>query len=288
MLQVCTNNTGLLKLIYKIPIVNYFFIVKINAYNDLKDERLINNFLRFLYVTDGPSKQTNADRFNDINQITLKYAQEIDDLKLHDTGVSTGITSLQLYKMIKESGKTVDFNLSDKFSKYTVKKGGLVTKVYDAAGNLNFGYILFAVASKNIKRFFLSRWLFSLLKRMSDGQNVSTISLYHPLVNQAIVANEVADLDYDVFETEIIEQYNYVRCMNVLITSYFSDEMIVQGIKNLTKSLVEGGILQVGRTHQNSYQNVTFYRKESTKLIKLENVNDGCEVEELVEKANNS
>jgi len=281
MIQFASKNIRFLNWVYEFPVLKYFFVVHIDRLRAIDSEKIIENFFRFLYVTDGPSKQTKQGRFATLNENAAKYLHD-GEIKVHDVGVSNGITSLELNQYLAKMGKNAKLTISDKFSRFTVKKGR-VTKVYDADNNLMFGYIFGAVASKNMKTFFISKWLFSMLERFSDGKDIYTISLFHPMVMNAIEANELKEIEYDIFTSKNACEYDFVRCMNVLNLGYFGSEMNVVGLRNLVDSLKENGLLLVGRTSQNGEQNATFYRKEQDRLKVLEHINAGTEIQHLAE-----
>ena len=70
--------------------------------------------------------------------------------------------------------------------------------------------------------------------------------------------------------------------MNVLNLSYFSEEKIVVGIKNIFNLLKEEGYLLIGRTNDRGLNNASLYIKKKNKFIILKKVNEGCEINHLI------
>jgi len=90
-------------------------------------------------------------------------------------------------------------------------------------------------------------------------------------------ASELNYVEYDLFGQNFLKNISFVRCMNVLnANSWFSDQQIIIGVSNLKSSLIEGGILLIGRTDDVSSQNnASFFKKINGKLIHLEDFNLG-------------
>ncbi|MGB0840496.1 MAG: class I SAM-dependent methyltransferase [Chitinophagales bacterium] len=284
MVQIALKSESLIKWLYKIPIVKFFFVFKLSHLHKIKDKAVADMVYRLIYVTDGQTKQTAYDRFHDIDDQSASYIKEQGDASIHDLGASSGVTSLALYNKAKAKGANFDFCISDKFSKVYVQKGWLFTKVFDAEERLMLGYVGFLLASKSVKYFLGSHLLFSLLKLVpTNKKKWETVMLYDPEVIRFIGADEMTNIEYDVLTTPQPEQFSFVRCMNVLHTNYFSEAQIIIALENIKQSLKEGGILQLGRTHKRSLKNnVSFFQRQGDDFVQLQDMGEGTDIKHLV------
>ena len=71
---------------------------------------------------------------------------------------------------------------------------------------------------------------------------------------------------------------------NLLNLFYFSEEKIIKAINNLNESLLEGGILQIGRTTSEGINNVSFYKKQNGRFILVKRLNSGSEIDYIFER----
>lgn len=99
------------------------------------------------------------------------------------------------------------------------------------------------------------------------------------LLKQRILTN----LNYDIFLAKENNTFNFVRCMNILNIEYFPEDKIIIGLQNLKDSLVDKGILLIGRTLQNGVNQASFYKKENNNLILMEEINGGSEIKSIIE-----
>lgn len=261
-----------------------FFVFKVHYLASIKDLHLRCYVASNICTRDNPSKQTAADRFLDIDQNSLKYLSKKETNYIHDIAVSTGVTSVQFLERIRASGFQAQFFISDKYSIYTYS-GKRIIRIYDAQGSLVLGYVYFLLGdnNKNISPFFFaSRWLFSLLQKLPKAKTGKEFYLYDERVQVYLARNEIINVNYDVFSTQIISRYTYVRCMNLLNREYFANQEIQRALTNILFSLKEGGVLQIGRTLSNGKNAVSYYRKNADKLTVLEHLNGGSEINELI------
>ena len=103
------------------------------------------------------------------------------------------------------------------------------------------------------------------------------LSGYNAEIGQAIL--EGAQLALSEFN----KQFN----LDLKLISRDYGQEIKNAISNLTLSLTEDGILQIGRTTKKYINNVSLYRKIGTKLQLIEDYNDGTEIKDIIHLINN-
>jgi len=261
MLKFVVRNKKLLLWLNKMPVVKRCFVFDFTALNTIEDEDFYNLVFSHIIVSNGLTKTTRSGRFSDLDEVIVQLLQKVGKAAVHDTGVSNGVTSLELYKKLEQAGVDADFYVSDKFAKIYYK-GNAVKKFYDADGHLISVNFLFCHFSPRIgKAFFLSRWLFTLFqqKKKPDKSSLKEIVLLAPPVYKQIAAGNILLPDFDVFETRAIQSFTFLRCMNVLMPAYFSTDRIVEGVNNLKNNLVEGGYLLLGRTDADNVNHASLY-----------------------------
>jgi len=284
MLRFALKNIKLLSILNKIPIIKYFFVLHLSKIHEVVNESLLALTYRFLVITEGTSKQTSQNRFYevDLKIINMLKAQNSKSI-IHDIGVSNGITSVELSKKMSESNIEADFTISDKYSKVYLTEG-FISRIYDANQNMMFAYVGIIVASPHLRYFYISQLMFKLINKQTPIKNCKTIYLFHHKVFELIDNGVIKYLEYDVFSTKLSEVFTFVRCMNVLNLNYFGEAAIKQAIENISSSLVDRGILLIGRTLQDGTNHATFFTKLKQKLIPVSDVNSGSEIKYIVEQ----
>ena len=110
------------------------------------------------------------------------------------------------------------------------------------------------------------------------------INLLDKKILTKIEKGEIEYFDLDIFNSFLKQKYSFIRCMNVLNLSYFSEDKILLGIKNIFKLLREEGYLIIGRTNDKGINNVSLYIKKKNKFKVLRKVNKGCDINHLILK----
>jgi len=278
MLQTVLKDEKLLHWIYKIKPLRYFFVPHICMLQDIKNQEILDFSQRMIYVSSGTSRQTKLDRFKDIDDLSISFIQQSLNPVVHDVAVSSGATSRMLYKRLVVSNKPFAFFISDKFAKVYVQKG-FISRVFDADAKMMWGYVGRLVANQRLPFFYVSKLLFWLIRK--DRENIDgldSVWLYERPVVDLLRDGKINHLDYDIFNTHLSPQFTFVRAMNILNLNYFSQADIKKAIQLLGASLVEDGVLQVGRTSQNGESNVSFFRKCKGEFQLLETFRQGSEI----------
>ena len=277
MIKFVVSNKKLLLALYKLPLLKRCFVYDFSALNSIRDDDFYNLVFSHIIVSNGLTKTTRSGRFRDLDEIAVHLLQKTGKIQLHDIGVSNGITSLELFDKIRDSGLPVHFCISDKFARIYYK-GRAVKKFYDADGNLISVNFFFLHFSPRIgKAFFLSRWLFNLYKKTTrlDKESEKEILLLAPAVYKKIQEEKIELLEFDVFATRADHPFTFLRCLNVLMPAYFSTDQIRQGVNNLKENLAEDGYLLLGRTDASNINHATFYTRKGDRLQADRVINNG-------------
>ncbi len=283
MIKIALKNISFLEKISKIPILKYFFILKISEkFNTISSEPVLQKFYTDIYVNNQTSKKTQKNRFPDLNEISLQLIKEQKNPIIHDVAVSNGISSAEFHDLLKSNNVDSEFCISDKYAEIFVKKG-FITKAFTSENKLLFAYIgnIFA-GDKNI--FFpLTVLLYKILtnQKIIDDFDYKLL-LLHPEILIKIKTKEINFINYDIFQTEINQKFTFVRVMNILNTGYFTEKQIKTGIENIIKSIKENGILLIGRTNSKNINNASFYKKTNGQLAHFKDVNKGSEIKQFI------
>ncbi len=284
MIKIALKNIPFLEKISKIPILKYFFILKISEkFNEISSEPVLEKFYTDIYVSNKTSKRTHKNRFPDLNEISSGIIKKQKNPVIHDIAVSNGISSVEFFNFLKQNKLNSDFYISDKYAEISVKKC-FITKAFDTEKNLIFAYVgCFFAVDKNIY-FPLTVLLHKILKKQKTPETFDyKLLLFHPDVLKKINTGELKFINYDIFQTKISEKFTFVRVMNILNLGYFNEEKIKTALQNILISMKENAVLLIGRTNSESINNAGFYRKENGKLIHLKDINKGSEIKHIIE-----
>jgi hypothetical protein len=200
--------------------------------------------------------------------------------------VSSGVTSLDLYRALTTIGIPFAFHISDKYAVYRCA-GRCPARIIDAQGSVTELYVCGVLGKRDVSnKFPVTRFLHWLLADGPIRGHVRSFVLFDHEVVEHIQKGLIRTIDYDVFTTRMPCLFSFVRCMNLLNLGYFPPESIEIALRNLIESLKEGGVLQIGRTHPSGTSHAAFYKKNGTRLEMLQEVGSGTELRELIDRVN--
>ena len=284
MLKFSVSNVKLFLFLQSIPIFHHFFVFYLPALDHIKDDIIRGRIFSALRYGDVTGKFTVENRFSDIDEKTVHLLSS--PFEMHDVAVSSGVTSLNLLDEITKSGKRGCLTISDKFSEMYVQ-GNILTRVYDADKKLRTIYFFGILFDQNLSKiFFLSKNLFKPLSFLKIGGDLKHLFILSYSVINAIKEKRIHYTRFDVFSGPTEKKYTFIRCMNLLNSCYFNNEQIAAAVANLRDSLIEGGILLLGRTIDTDKNRASFYRKEGKKLYLMSEKNGGAEIHSIVESLN--
>jgi hypothetical protein len=248
----------------------------------IKDVDLSAKLYGSFKVKDGTSKETHVGRFKDLQVGTIKYMTQPINV-IHDVAVSNGITSCELFHALDAAGLQFRLSVSDKFSNYYCQ-GRTVRKIVDADLLFVVGYVSIVLADDRLSwKFPVSKLLGRMLRKMPiRPELLLKLCLYSPELQNLIRQKKIDEIAYDIFTTQLLNHFTFVRCMNTLNLDYFAPQRIQLALSLIAASLYEDGVLLIGRTLKNGVNNASLFRKSQHKFQLLEDINEGSEIKELI------
>ena len=281
MIKFVIRNEGLYKQLRTIPIVKKFFVFDISQFYRVKDNQLFDQIFSDISNPNGTSKTTSANRFEDLDKWLMESLPSKKH-RVHDVAVSSGITSLYLYNQLLKEDKCQSFCISDKYSELSFEGDG-IKRFYDSSGQCAFIHVFGLYAIKQTSRFFfLSKLLFFIFNKAKSKQQDKSVWLFHPLVKEKIESDKLRLIAFDVFVASHQDSFDLIRCMNLLNTLQFSENQIKQAIDNLKSSLVDGGVLLLGRSTMTGEHRASLLQKLDGILVSVKEINGGSELKRLI------
>jgi hypothetical protein len=283
-LKFVTRSERLLGFVAGVPLLRSFLVYRADAISGLRNAAVRDYVHRTFFTSNATSKETSAGRFRDLDQIAraIITAHKLD--AIHDIGVSSGITSLDLYRTLSASGIPCKFLISDKYAVYG-STGRYPTRIVDADGAVTELYFCGLLGKRAVSnKFPVTRLLHWLLADRPLHGPIRRFVLFDPQVLPYLENGLIHRIDYDVFTTRMPCAFSFVRCMNLLNLCYFPREPIQTALRNIIESLKEGGVLQIGRTLPDRTSHATFYVKLGARLEVLQQVGGGTELREVIEQ----
>ena len=244
-------------------------------------ERIINS----LVLANGVGKTTYKGRHIDILRKIVASDDFIipnNSIRVLDIPSSVGISSMDMHKILKEKYRIDKYMMADQF--FTLLYDRQRGCIYDLEKNLlqvkfsgkffslyrphttgdSFGFIakIFLFPFELMSNIYKKRYAFK------EGDSVEELLLLHPEAEAMVSRGEMTYQKMDVF-SKIPDKYDLILTFNLLQKNYFPENLINQGVDNLTEALEEGGLLVIGSSE---YYKV--FRKQKSVLILLEQVGD--------------
>jgi len=288
MIKILIKNPERFIWLSNIPLIGRFFSFYIPCLKFIKEDKLYADVVARLRYGDVTGKSTEIGRFDDLIDVLDLLPDQ--DLLIHDVGCSSGVTSLDLMSALELKNKKYELTISDRFLVLLIF-GKRIKYLYDSDEILRQIYLGRILCDEKLSNvFFLSRLLFQILtpRRLRDLEidEVDKVALVNQEVREYIESGDLIAKSYNIFMRDDDNRYNFIRCMNLLNRSYFSDDQIVVGLKNLINALEHKGHLQIGRTDIYGVNMVSVFQKNTDGLALVLQFNGGAEIEHLVEIMN--
>ncbi len=288
MLKITLHDEPLLRWFMFKPFLWRFVRADLTRLDQYQDQALLDAIYTHIKMANRVAKTTCPGRFNDLDAITVQMLERRKaPVRLHDVAVSSGITALELYQRLRAANIAPDYHISDKYARLQFVQNGALTRIYDADRQLIQVYCAGLFADHQTRWFFpLSKLLFLQARRWPLPETFSgDLLLYDRKVIAALESGILQHQDYDVFTTPMSGRYDYVRCMNLLNSAYFSEPRLQKAVLNLSRSLKPGGILQIGRSlFPNGENRVSFYRRDGGRLRLIHHHQGGSEIHDLIKR----
>jgi len=282
-LKFATRSERLLGLVATLPGLRKFLVYRKDAIAELRHPAMRDYVYKEFFTSNATSKETSAGRFRELDQIARSIVKEGKLGAIHDIGVSSGVTSLELYRTLLTTEIPLRFDISDKYAVYACT-GRRPVRIIDADGCVSELYICGLLGKRDVSnKFPLTRLLHWLLANRPVSDPLRSFLVFDPEVLEHIQKGLIRRIEYDVFTTRMPDAFSFVRCMNLLNLSYFPAESLKTALGNVSESLQEGGVLQLGRTHPDGSNHTSFYRKRAKRLEILQEVGGGTELRHLID-----
>jgi hypothetical protein len=154
-----------------------------------------------------------------------------------------------------------EIRLTDRYNVFYRERRGLSTRYYDAdktAMYLRIGFLSFDLRPLG-------------MKPAGDLERIETVN---PLLTRMFGVGRIER--FDMFSDAANGRYAIIKCCNLLNTSYFSDDQIVKAVRNMTRSLEDGGAIVVSQNHEkyDGGEAMFVLRRNGDVLTVVESVND--------------
>lgn len=236
--------------------------------------------------TNRTSKQTSLNRFKDLEEITIEILSKVNNPKILDVGVSNGITTYELYQLLKKEIKHFQLHATDKYPYISYVEKRNMTLILDDNQKIKSIYWGILFLSENLSwNYFLSKFLFKISTNFISFKDfeIKKYLLFNQEFKKLVDKNEIVFHHQDIEQNFSQKNFHFIRIMNLLNLSYFYENEIESILTNIIQNIEDQGILLVGRTlkEQNKY---SVFKKNKTKFNLIFNKNGGSEIEKLILK----
>lgn len=261
------------------------------------------DFFTSLMTRNKTYKTTFHDRFSDINPYLLEYLQHHAPPapRILDVGVSSGISTVELYDDLRQGGLEVEILGTD------ILIDALLVRVFpkchalvEPSGfPLRFDLPLVTMKPWVTRKdyynglFILRKFVNALFTRRvhrilrnPDNAGISEVKLVTPRALAKAGITMCTD-DISRYNSAFEAKFDFVRAANVLNNGYFSHTVLSTMIANIGRYLRRPhGSLFVVRTHEDRANHGTLFRRGDDKHFEVvHRVGSGSEIEDVVLRA---
>ena len=272
--------------------------------NEPISPRAEDEFFGSLKVGNSTWKLTAAGRFGELDDGVLaglaRFSSRVDQLL--DIGVSSGVTTLDLYDRLKAAGQDVRVTATDlAIDAYIVPVQAGCRVLVDGEGHVLqydlFGHVLrpwrrrldwvtgMIVVRHLARRIFGDRAAHKI--RTAGTSIAERVTLVSPRLSGHEAIRVVQD-DVLALNRDFIGRFDFVRAANILNQDYFQPEELRRAMDNVLSYMSgPGSWLLIGRTRPKSGHHATLFRLDrSGRLVVIRRFGAGSEVEVLALEAN--
>ena len=288
--------TSLLGQDKKISITLYDQIIEESNADELAERILL------LFADErGAYKRTYQKRFEDFDKVVLtclkKNFKNGASLTFHDVAVSDGRTALDFFEKMSQEFTNIQYTASDYNPKvYVVEKGKCKVTLSHSGKILEilFPPFVFNVIKRDSIRHYPINHLIRLIVERFIADPL--VKKYHlkkiPAKELLLFAPRVLnasrnDVRFKLLQHNLLEPFDksahVIRAMNVLNTSYFSEEEFLKVLKHIYEGLEDGGIFITGSNQgAGSIVNGGVYKKDDKGFEKVWESGEGSPVDQLI------
>lgn len=233
--------------------------------DSISNPELFTNIVATLSI--GPThKTTGSGRHNSLNMIIFGFTDCFKHINFADIGVSDGIASLDIYSKIKP--KLGYFYLLDKYPYLRYTREWYGYNFYNTDGDLVYIQIF--------NLFLLHVFMIFKLKSRDSKREAGRVSFDNPLLKE----KNLKVTQFDLFKDRLEHKVNVVKCANVLNSPYFTNEQIFKALKNISKSMMDGGYLFLIQNNKKYKDGIAMLvlkkNKDGFKLVLNHNEHEVC------------
>lgn len=231
-------------------------------------------------------KTTSKNRHDKTDQKILELLCDKTNQSILEIGVSTGITSVELIKLLEN--KIKDYYATDIYCSIPVIKGKYNTYFYHPSEKkpiiaVNDKVIVYNDLNDTI--FILKdivKYIFNKAPQYSEKKAI-WISMIHPELKRICKKNKhIHLLEYNIFDDWKGEKVNMVKIANVLNRTYFNDNTIKKAINNIRNVLLEDGYMVI-IDNRNEEKSGIYKINKINKFEIIEIINGGCEIHNIIQ-----
>lgn len=260
-------------------------------------------FFTSIMAKNGTYKTTFHSRFSRVNEELLRLLSSniISAHAILDVGISSGISTLELYEYLSLHGydtRIVGTDLLIDAYLVAVLPGGYA--LVDKSGFplrldvLGYGMKPWVTRRDYSNGFFLVRKGFNVLFRKLAKRKLlclhpSDVRRVELVTPRLLKETKITALEDDIvtYNPDFEGKFDFVRAANVLNRGYFSDEKLQAIVANLKRYMApSNSSLLVMRTHEDKSNHGTLFGlQRERRFIPLERFGEGSEIESLVLEA---
>jgi len=250
-------------------------------------------FFNQLVLRNGTLKTTFAGRLHDLDRICNKYLESSDGgIQLLDVAVSSGVTTYEWTQALDAANIDYSMDAFDLCVDASIKSlSNNFHVLCDSSGYpLQFEFYGRSIENtlgetilRKLRRVLPVTLLRMSYRLKSSGRSNAVIGQSVQLVTHYLRhSNRIRVFEYDIKDIdELPKTYDMIRAANILNLAYFDENFLRASLSKLKGRLNDDGYLVVVRTHSDNSNHGTILRKENNRLVNVERVGNGSEVEAL-------
>jgi len=208
--------------------------------------RQFDSIVHELNMANGVAKTTYFNRLgNSLSTVLSTVQLPHSAIRVLDLPSSSGISSLQSLALLRERYRVTSYVLGDRYHRLLYDPRH--SCIFDEQGNLlqvGFRRLFYTLGRVTFPHNVIARYLRKRY-RFERGNIYQQLLAVHPEVERALGEGVFRLEEMDIFQP-ISGRYDFIISFNLLQRSYFPPDAIETGMKNLTASLSEGGLLMIG------------------------------------------
>jgi hypothetical protein len=259
-------------------------------------------FFTKVRLPNGAYKTTYRRRLDDLNEMLLEFLPRDRSLTAMDVAISSGISTVEWSDHLKAHDFRYEMVGGDLITDaWLTSWGNSLALLFDSNRRdpllLEVGPLVVPVHSDRWLARVVRPMLFPFLRAIAGtGQILGSAAPMAPPVPRRWVHRSIPlispalhqQAEIKIVQDDILisgrflERFDVIRVANLLLRTYFDDEVLTRMVRNLRDRLRNGGILAICRTMEDGTNNATLFRRRGDRLISEASLNGGSEISELV------